>query len=112
VRFDTPFLKEPLQYDMNILPKDEFMPYMKNHLDFILSNIDDKNPSKFSNLEYEKFLRVVKYMETTVYTPEKIKEGRRDFFNWFTEYDRRRGTNFLLTFPNLKDFYNNCKNYE
>ena len=112
VRFDTPFLKEPLQYDMNILPKDEFMPYMKSHLDFILANLDDKNPSKFSNLEYEKFLRVVKYMETTIYTPEKLQQGRRDFFNWFTEYDHRRGTNFLLTFPNLKDFYNNCKNYE
>ena len=112
VRFDTPFLKEPLQYDMNILPKDEFMPYMINHLDFILANLDDKNPSKFSDLEYEKFLRVVKYMETTVYTPEKVKEGRRDFFNWFTEYDRRRGTDFLLTFPDLKDFYNDCENYE
>ena len=111
-RFDTPFLKEPLQYDMNILPKDVFMPYMKTHLDFILANLDDKNPSKFSDLEYEKFLRVVKYMETTVYTPEKLKEGRRDFFNWFTEYDRRRGTNFLLTFPDLKDFYNDCENYE
>ena len=108
VRFDTPFLKEPLQYDMNILPKDEFMPYMKSHLDFILANLDDKNPSKFSDLEYEKFLRVVKYMETTVYTPEKVKEGRRDFFNWFTEYDRRRGTNFKITFPQLVTFMDNC----
>ena len=108
VRFDTPFLKEPLQYDMNILPKDEFMPYMKNHLDFILANLDDKNPSKFSNLEYEKFLRVVKYMETTIYTPEKLLEGKRDFFNWFTEYDRRRSTNFIETFPELKDFYFEC----
>jgi hypothetical protein len=108
VRFDTPFLKEPLQYDMNILPKDEFMPYMINHLDFILANLDDKNPSKFSDLEYEKFLRVVKYMETTVYTPEKLQEGRRDFFNWFTEYDRRRGTDFKTTFPELINFYKEC----
>jgi hypothetical protein len=108
VRFDTPFLKEPLQYDMNILPKDEFMPYMKSHLDFILANLDDKNPSKFSNLEYEKFLRVVKYMESAIYTPEKVKEGRRDFFNWFTEYDRRRGTDFKTTFPELINFYKEC----
>jgi hypothetical protein len=108
VRFDTPFLKEPLQYDMNILPKDEFMPYMINHLDFILANLDDKNPSKFSNLEYEKFLRVVKYMESAIYTPEKVKEGRRDFFNWFTEYDRRRGTDFIKTFPELESFYFDC----
>jgi len=108
VRFDTPFLKEPLQYDMNLLPKDEFMPYMIQHLDFILVNLDDKNRSKFNDLEYEKFLRVVKYMESAIYTPEKLKEGKRDFFNWFTEYDRRRGTNFLETFPELEDFYFDC----
>ena len=108
VRFDTPFLKEPLQYDMNLLPKDEFMPYMVRHLDFILANLDDKNRSKFNDLEYEKFLRVVKYMESAIYTPEKLLEGKRDFFNWFTEYDRRRGTNFAETFPELEDFYFEC----
>jgi len=111
VRFDTPFLKEPLQYDMNLLPKDEFLPYMKKHLDFILANLDDKNRSKFNDLEYAKFERVVKYMETTVYTPEKLKEGKRDFFNWFTEYDRRRGTDFGRTFPELQDFFIDCSKF-
>jgi hypothetical protein len=109
IRFDTPFLKEPLQYDMNILPKEEFMPYMQRHLDFILANLDDKNRSKFSELEYEKFLRVVKYMETTLYTQERLLEGKRDFFNWFTEYDRRRGTDFAKTFPDLITFMENCR---
>jgi hypothetical protein len=108
IRFDTPYLKEPLQYDMNILPKDEFMPYMKSHLDFILANLDDKNRSKFNDLEYEKFLRVVKYMESSIYTPEKLEEGKRDFFNWFTEYDRRRGTDFKMAFPKLINFYKGC----
>ena len=108
IRFDTPFLKEPLQYDMNLLPKDEFIPYMKSHLDFILANLDDKNRSKFNDLEYAKFERVVKYMESSIYTPEKLLEGKRDFFNWFTEYDRRRGTNFAKTFPDLVNFMDNC----
>ncbi len=108
IRFDTPYLKEPLQYDMNLLPKEEFMPYMKSHLDFILANLDDKNRSKFNDLEYEKFKRVVKYMETTHYTLERVLEGKRDFFNWFTEYDRRRGTDFKKIFPELEDFYFNC----
>ena len=108
IRFDTPYLKEPLQYDMNILPKAEFMPYMQNHLDFILANLDDKNRSKFNDLEYAKFLRVVKYMESAIYTPERLKEGRRDFFNWFREYDRRRGTDFVKTFPKLENFYLEC----
>lgn len=108
IRFDTPFLKEPLQYDMNLLPKNEFMPYMHKHLEFIFSNLDDKNRSKFSELEYEKFKRVVKYMETTHYTLERLQEGKRDFFNWFTEYDRRRGTDFVKTFPELEQFYFDC----
>jgi len=109
IRFDTPYLKEPLQYDMNLLPKGKFMPHMYNHLKYIKENIDDQSKDKFTNLEYEKFRRVVDYMETTVYTEEKLKEGRRDFYNWFTEYDNRRGTNFSITFPLLKDFYNSCK---
>jgi len=111
VRFDTPFLKEPLQYDMNILPKEEFMPYMYDHLNFIKDNLDDKNRFKFSELEYEKFLRVVKYMETTNYSNDKLTEGRKDFYNWFNEYDRRRGTNFEETFPQLRNFLEMCKNY-
>ena len=55
IRFDTPYLKEPLQYDMNILPKDKFMPYMKQHLQFIINNLDDNDRHKFSELEYENF---------------------------------------------------------
>lgn len=110
IRFDTPFLKEPLQYDMNILPKDEFMPFMYNHLNFIKNNLDDNDITKFSEYEFEKFRRVVEYMNTTNYLDTKILEGRKDFYKWFTEYDRRRGTNFLETFPQLTDFYNDCKN--
>jgi hypothetical protein len=112
IRFDTPYLKEPLQYDMNILPKDEFMPYMYESLKFIEDNLDDENKSKFQTLEYEKFKRVVKYMETTEYPKEKITEGRRDFYNWFTEHDRRRNTDFHSVFPEYTQFMNLCKSYE
>jgi hypothetical protein len=48
-------------------------------------------------------------MDSTNYTAEKLKEGRRDFFNWFTEYDRRRGTDFIKTFPELENFYYDCR---
>ena len=108
IRFDTPYLKEPLQYDMNILPKEKFMPFMYQHLSFIKDNMDDKDRTKFSELEYEKFRRVVDYMSNTQYTNDKVLEGRRDFFNWFTEYDRRRGLDFIQTFPELEEFYFEC----
>lgn len=108
VRFDTPHLKEPLQYDMNILPKDKFVSYMYDHLKFIEDNVDDNNKHKFSQMEYDKFSRVVKYMETTEYTETKVKDGRQNFVKWFDEYDRRRNTNLLETFPEMKEFYFEC----
>jgi hypothetical protein len=105
VRFDTPHLKEPSIYDMNILPKDEFMPYMHKHLEFIKDNVNDSDRSKFTSLEYEKFKRVVDYMQSTHYEEEKLKEARRNFYNWFTEHDRRRGTSLVDTFPELENFW-------
>jgi hypothetical protein len=83
---------------------------MYRHLEYIKTNLDDRDRSKFSELEYEKFLRVVKYMETSKYSDDKLLEGWRDFYNWFTEYDRRRGTNFVETFPELSTFYFRCMN--
>jgi organic radical activating enzyme len=108
IRFDTPYLKEPLQYDMNILPKEQFMMYMEDNLKFMKDNLDDNDLSKFTTVEYEKFRRVVDYMRNTEYVDEILEEGRRDFYNWFNTLDERRGTDFLKTFPEFKDFYEEC----
>jgi len=108
IRFDTPYLKEPLQYDMNILPKEDFMPYMEKHLQFICDNLNNNDKTQFSDMEYAKFERVVEYMRNTRYPDDKIKEGRRDFARWFVEYDRRRDLDFNKTFPELDKFMDLC----
>ena len=66
--------------------------------------------TKFSSLEYERFRRVRNYFANNNYSKEKIKEGRKDFYNWFNEYDNRRKVNFLKTFPEMKSFYALCMN--
>ena len=109
IRFDTPYLKEPLQYDMLILPKDEYLPYFDKILKFIDDNRDEHDPTKFTDMEYEKFRRVRDYFATATYDDDRVKEGRIDFYNWFTEYDRRRNENFLETFPEMNNFWNLCK---
>lgn len=109
IRFDTPYLKEPIQYDMHILPKEQFLPYFDECLQFIQDNIDEHDNTKFSQLEYERFRRVRDYFANEQYTEDKVRQGRKDFYNWFTEYDRRRGTNFLETFPEYADFMAMCK---
>jgi len=109
MQFDTPYLKEPLQYDINILPKEDYIPYMESHLNFIRDNIDETSKFAFTNMEYEKFRRVVDYMKTTNYNQEKIIEGRRDFWNYFKEHDRRKNVDFVSTFPEMSNFFEICK---
>jgi len=109
IRFDTPYLKEPLQYDMLLLPKETYLPYFDKILEFIHLNKDETDPTKFTDMEYEKFRRVRDYFANTNYTEEKINEGRKDFYNWFEQYDQRRGTDFLKVFPEMKDFHDICR---
>ena len=109
IRFDTPYLREPLQYDINILPKEEFMPYMRECLEFMEANEDDLDKDKFGPLEVDKFRRVVSYMDGTRYDDDTLATGRRDFYRWFKEYDRRKGTDFAATFPELAGFYESCR---
>jgi hypothetical protein len=94
---------------MNILPKEEFMPYMHESLKFLEDNVDDERSDRFTTIEYEKFKRVVDYMENTHYSEEKLIEGRRDFYNFFNEMDDRRETDILSVYPELLDFYKLCQ---
>lgn len=109
IRFDISYLKEPIQYDINILPKEEFIAYMDKHLDFVKQNTDDTRKDKFSFMEYQRFLRVYEYMKNTVYPEEKVTEGRRDFYNFFTQLDTRRNTSLLRTFPEMENFWGICR---
>jgi len=109
VRFDIAYLIHPLQYDINILPKGFFLPYVYDALIYMQDNHDLFFRTSFSKAEIVKFDSIVKYMETTFYSDDKLVEGRRDFYNWFTEYDHRRDVEFVSTFPALVEFYKDCK---
>jgi organic radical activating enzyme len=103
VAFDTPYLKEPPHWMINILPK-EFIQHQEETLQFIVDN-----KQWFTDVEYEKMLRVTDYMKNHTIPEEKIQQGRRDFYSFFTENDRRLGTNLLEIFPEYTEFYKLCK---
>jgi len=109
IRFDTPYLKEPLQYDMHILPKEDFLHYFDKSLKFIKDNVVEEDRTKFSNLEYERFRRLRDYFATEQYAEDRVRKGRVDFYRWFQEYDRRREVSFLETFPEMEEFMDLCK---
>ena len=41
---------------------------------------------------------------------EDFSQDKLDFISFVDEHDKRRGTNFLNTFPELTEFYNTIKN--
>lgn len=110
ITFDISYLKEPLQFDINILPKADFLPYLEKCAMFIKENLDDASKLKFTSLEYQRFLRVLEYMKGTIYPEDKITEGRRDFYLFFKEYDKRKKLNLIEVFPELAAFNQGCEN--
>ena len=77
-------------YDMHLLPKEEFTPYLDECMQFISDNLDNNDTTKFDDIEFERFRRLRDYFVTTQYDEHRLNEGRIDFYNWFNEYDRRK----------------------
>jgi hypothetical protein len=100
---DIPYLKDPPHWMINILTPD-FMVYMDRTVKYM-----EDNAEWFELSEIVKFKRVTEYMRTNPVDADKIRRGRRDFYVFFTENDRRLGTNMLELFPEYKDFYQLCK---
>jgi hypothetical protein len=44
-----------------------------------------------------------------MFKQKEIMNNRQNFVAFVDEHDRRRGTNFLKTFPEMEEFYNECK---
>jgi organic radical activating enzyme len=103
ISFDVPYLKTPFHWMINILTED-FNLYMEKNLKFIKDNQE-----WFTDIEYEKFKRLTDYMRENPVDDERIRRGRRDFYVFFTENDKRLGTSLLKLFPEHTDFYQVCK---
>jgi hypothetical protein len=114
INFDTPYLKEPPHWMINILPKEDFGHYLDDNLAWMYENMapdGDHNKSLFARYEVEKFKRVRDYYYEggSRVTEDLITRGRRDFHVFFTEYDQRSNLSLSKTFPLYNDFAKLCK---
>lgn len=62
----------------------------------------------FTDIEISKVNRIYDWMMTTE-DDNIINTNRKDFKIFVDEHDKRRGTNFIKTFPEFEDFYNKIK---
>jgi hypothetical protein len=104
VSIDIPYLDHPKWMNVGILTS-QFKPSILSQLKYMKSNqITPDNPIGFAEWEIGKLERI-QYL----FQEEQDPVNQKDFVLFFDEHDRRRNTKFLDTFPEMKDFYQYCK---
>jgi hypothetical protein len=109
---DIPYLRFPDHQSIFIIKKDmlnmvyDQVTYMYKNLEY--SNWPGTANQAFYEFEAEKLKRIYSLARDHKEN-EQTNISRRNFVAFIDEHDRRRGTNFIETFPELGDFYSFCK---
>jgi len=106
VWFDTPLLRQPAWQSLQILPT-AYADKLESVADWMEQYMETpEHPFKgFKDYEVQRMRRDIAWMREGT---DNIEQKRADFYRFFSEHDRRRGTNFLTTFPEMKDFWQEC----
>ena len=109
VFLDSSYLRFPLHQTVQVLPKEmSNLIYKQAQLtEYMATPNFETRLIGYSDIEVQKIRRIYDWMLAA--DEEKIISQRQDFYRFFKEHDKRRGTNFKKTFPELADFYEDCK---
>jgi len=110
---DVPYLRHPEHQSIFNMPK-SMVPLIYDQVTILYQNLQNKDWYETSNKgfyqwEADKFRRVYELVMNQEDSP-MVTRNQKDFITFVDEHDRRRGTNFLETFPEFKDIYNQWKN--
>ena len=106
---DTSYLRYPPHQTLRVLPL-EFSENVFGHTKLMsfYTNPRINSQEGYVEVEIQKVMRLYDWMMSP--QPEDVKlRNQSDFYKFFNEFDRRRGTDFCKTFPQLEEFYNYCK---
>ena len=113
VWFDTPLLRQPTWQSLQILPE-VYVGVLERVADWMELNLEtaDKPFQGFKDYEVQRMRRDIDWMkEGRNLDSSYVKLQRADFYRFFHEHDQRRNTDFLSTFPEMKEFWDECKYY-
>lgn len=106
LHIDTVYMANPKCLTVDILTED-FMTHITRQRQYAEIRYRE---GLFGELELLKIQRIEQYFTSRLESPiADLNMFRRDFATFVDEHDRRRGTQFLKTFPKMIDFYNLCK---
>jgi hypothetical protein len=61
----------------------------------------------FKDYEIQRLQRIIDQMDPKKHQFDNATKA--DFYKFFAEHDKRRATNFLKTFPEMSEWYDECK---
>ena len=111
VWFDTPLLRTPKWQSLQILPA-VYVRQLERVADWMELNLEtpDQPFQGFKDYEVQRLRRDIAWMEEgQKLDPEYLKATRADFYRFFNEHDKRRHTNFEETFPQMIEFWKECR---
>jgi hypothetical protein len=108
VWFDTPVLRQPAWQSLQILPE-SYAAILERTADWMEMNmVTESNPYHgFKDFEVQRLRRDIAWMRLG--QQRNCSQERADFYRFFNEHDRRRKTDFLSTFPQMRQWWEECK---
>ncbi len=113
VWFDTPILRQPTWQNLQILPP-IYVKRLQDVVDWMQENLETvKFPfCGFKDYEVQRMQRVVDWMrEGSKLDSKYVKLQRANFYRFFNEHDKRRNTDFIKTFSEMREFWEECRYY-
>jgi organic radical activating enzyme len=106
VWFDTPVLRQPAWQSLQTLGE-SYAVKLEQARDFMMENLETAaDPFHgFKDYEVQRLERDIAWMRSTINVSTR---DIGDFYRFFSEHDRRRGTDFEATFPEMLTWWRQC----
>lgn len=108
VWFDTPVLRQPAWQSLQILPE-SYAQKLETIRDWMSENLTtEADPfNGFKDYEVARLDRDIAWMRSA--QAQDHSTAQADFYRFFNEADRRHGTDFLQTFPEMRSWWTTCE---
>jgi len=108
VWFDTPVLRQPAWQSLQILPE-SYAAILERTADWMELNMETSaDPFHgFKDFEVQRLRRDIAWMREG--QKRDWQREKADFYRFFAEHDLRRKTNFLSTFPQMRQWWQECE---
>jgi len=107
VWFDTPVLRQPAWQTLQILPE-SYAQQLESAKEYMQANLatEDNPLHGFRDYEVARLDRDIAWMRAA--QDQDHSQAKADFYRFFAEHDRRRGTDFLAAFPEMRGWWAEC----